>query len=493
MVEKAFERLSDEGLKITRCGKGFLLENPLKKNCPPVLHVQGTAHEMGYQHGFLLAGGGIPSLSSVYYRCGGWDPESGGTPDSRFLEMGRVLLSFVSKTYFLESIKEKAPDMIEELEGLAEGFQAGGKSFTFEDLLNWVSIFELGSDPELITRLVPEFEASLDAINGKHCTGIGVWGKATKDGKLIHGANQDIDTFGWLHKQSIVVVAKPDHGHPFIGVVWPGMPWVMTGMNRKGISLSEKTSRCPADNDIVAQATIPHFMRCRRIIQFADDLPEALEIMKDLGGGLGWNMLVSDKGNKTAADIEVSATRIAQVKAWDEAPSNERDAVWTTNHYNAYPGFRGYPENDPDSPNMAALAIDSSRIQNRADWQNYLRETAPSSYYRWERVRELIAEKHGTITAEDVIGFLGDTKQFHSDPPVRISQADPEIHLTAEPVQHLFGPDEPLKAQSLASAYSVVFEPEIGNAWIAAGKIPAQKGTYHRFNLDYHLALMEEI
>ena len=491
LTNRTIKRLTEKGLIITRRGKGFLLENPLEKNCPPVLHVQGTAHEMGYQHGFLLANHGIPSLSNIYYRCGGWDPESGETPDQSLLEAGRALLSFVSKTYFLASIKEKASELIEEMEGLVEGFKAGGKAFSFADLLNWVSIFELGSEPELITQLVPEFESSLGATNFKRCTGIAVWGKATKTGNMIHGANQDIDTFGWLHQQSIVVVARPDHGLPFLGVIWPGMPWVMTGMNQKGISLSEKTSRSPADNDIKTQATIPHFMRCRRIVQFSENLQDAVEIMKKLGGGLGWNLLVSDNENKTAADIEVSATKIGLVTAWKDAPPNEREAVWTTNHSNAYPGFRGYPANDPDYPNMAALALDVSHIQNQADWQSHLKEAEPRSYYRWQRTLELIAEKHGNISADDVIGFLSDTQPLGSDPPVRISRAEPETALASKPVKHLFGSDKLLKAHTLASAYSVVFEPESRNAWVAAGEIHAQKGTFHCFNLDHHLALIE--
>lgn len=207
-MSKSIDHLLFKGDRITQCGKGFLLEKPLEKNHPPVLHVQGTPYEMGYQHGFLLAGYGIPALSDVYYRCSGWDPDSGDTPAPHFLDTGRALLSYVSKTYFLETLKRKAPDMIAEMEGLVDGFGAAGVPFSFEDLLNWVSIFELGSQPELISKLIPEFESSLNQTDIKRCTGIAVWDKATRGGYLIHGANQDIDTFGILHQHSIVMVAN---------------------------------------------------------------------------------------------------------------------------------------------------------------------------------------------------------------------------------------------------------------------------------------------
>lgn len=490
---QVIEKIINNYTKVTRCGKGFLLEKPLEKYHPVILHVQGTPHEMGYQHGFLLAGIGIPSLSGIYYRCGGWNPESGETPTSDHFETGRTLLSYASKTYFLNEIKTKALEMKEEIEGMVEGFCTAGVQMTFEDLLNWVSIFELGNEPDLIGILGEEVKNNLRADQNKRCTGIAVWGNATKDGRMIHGANQDIDTFGILHKHSIVVVAKPDEGHSFLGMVWPGMPWSMTGMNEKGISLGEKTSRSPFDNDIRAYPTIPHFMRCRKVLQNADNLEAAIDIMKRLHGGLGWNLLVSDAINKIAADIEVSATRTGVVYPWDSAPPNEQDAVWTTNHYNAFPGFRGYPIDDSNFPNMAALAVDKIALGNTRNWQRYLKENEPSSWNRWERARVMIAEKHGIITVDDVMGFMSDTYGLDHEPPISISRAEPEIRLTTHPVKHLFGPDQILKSQKLASAYSCVFNPDEREVFVAAGAVPAQKGPFYPINLNEHLGIMNDI
>ena len=113
---------------------------------------------MGYQHGCLLAKFGFDSISHIYYQCGGWSPESGAPPTPEQLEMGRAFLTHVSRTYYLKPFMEQAPEFVEELEGLAAGFQQAGLGVSFDDLFNWVSIFELGGQPGLIARLIDGFE-----------------------------------------------------------------------------------------------------------------------------------------------------------------------------------------------------------------------------------------------------------------------------------------------------------------------------------------------
>ena len=44
-----------DGTKISVYEKAFLVEKPQLEYFPPILHVQGTPYEMGYQHGVLLA------------------------------------------------------------------------------------------------------------------------------------------------------------------------------------------------------------------------------------------------------------------------------------------------------------------------------------------------------------------------------------------------------------------------------------------------------
>ena len=108
---------------------------------------------------------------------------------------------------------------------------------------------------------------------------------------------------------------------------------------------------------MIYRPTRPFPISCAaaRSCKNATTLAEAESILRALGGGLGWNLLISDARNRTAAVLEVSAGHQGVVRAWEEGPPGERDAVWTTNHFNAFPGFRGHPEHDPGNPAMVPL------------------------------------------------------------------------------------------------------------------------------------------
>ncbi len=480
----------DDGSKVSVYGKAFLLEKPGLPYYPPILHVQGTPYEMGYQHGVLLAdrieelisGVGTPMM----YLLGGWNPESGQKPAPEQLEAGKAIVKLAIDRCFIGPIQEKAPDYLEEARGLADGLRAAGSPAGLDEVLAGIALAELTQNSDLAMKLAGELvsmQPKPPSTEGpKNCSDFAAWGTATKNGKLIHGTNYDNEDFT-VGRRGVVLIAKPEKGNAFLGMIHPGSPWPMRGMSEAGITVGEPTSNS-ADNDILAHPQAGHCVQMRRVLQYANSTQDAINIMKDLGGSTGWNIFTTDGKVPSAVDIEVSCTMTGVVY-----PTKGTDALWSTNQFTAYPGFQGYPK---DGPNLVKGQVEYwgvpwKKVNTIEKWQTWLRqnraEIPGGTWARYERLRELLKENRGQITPEKVMAFLSD--------PV-LSSADPKITLS-EPVKHLFGNERPIVSQHLASVFSAVFVPADSIAYVAMGAEPAQAGKYWPINLKEQLRLMEAV
>jgi hypothetical protein len=242
-VEKPYviKLKTEDGSKISIYGKGFLLEKPHLPHFPPLLHVQGTPYEIGFQQGVLIAdrieelvsGVGTPML----WMLGGWNPESGEKPTQQQMEIGRAIVLMAIDRCFIEPIKEKTPDYLEEAKGMAEGLKAVGSPVGMDEVLAGIALAELTQSEDLAMKLAGQF-ISLQQQGeqpAKNCSDFVAWGKATKDGKLVHGTNYDNEDFT-IGRNGVVLIAKPEAGNAFLGMIHPGSPWPMRGMSAAGIT-----------------------------------------------------------------------------------------------------------------------------------------------------------------------------------------------------------------------------------------------------------------
>ncbi len=476
---------TEDGTIISIYDKAFLIERPRLPHYPPILHVQGTPFEMGYQHGILLADRITEGLSAVgspfFFMFGGWSPESGKAPTQGQLQAGYNICLSAAQKYFDQPMQQKVPDYYSELQGIAAGLKAGGSPVTFDDLLIAACMGEFTQMPDLLAKLAPK-KTSLDISMpefSKGCSDFAAWGEATDGGKLIHGTNFDMEGFDFL-KRIVVLVAKPESGNAFLGVIWPGSPWPMRGMSEAGITTGEPTS-VSSDNNIVATPEVPHSSHMRRVLQYANSTQDAIDIMKDLGGTTGWNIFTADGNIPTAVDIEVSCTKMGVIY-----PAEGANALWSTNHYNAYPKWQGYPKEGANlvKDQMEYWGVSWEAVNTIEKWQKWMSEnkaTKPGgTWARYERLRELLKQNYGQITAEKVTSFMSD--------PI-LSSAGKRTTLSG-PVVHLHGLERPIISQRLAADYSCVFVPADSMAYIAAGAEPAQAGKYWPISLKEHLALM---
>lgn len=111
--------VTEDGTKITVYDKAFLIERPRLAHYPPILHVQGTPFEMGYEHGVLLAEQITEGMSGVaspfFFMFGGWSPESGKKPTQEQLQMGYNICLLAAQKYFDQPMQQKVPDYYNEI------------------------------------------------------------------------------------------------------------------------------------------------------------------------------------------------------------------------------------------------------------------------------------------------------------------------------------------------------------------------------------------
>jgi len=479
---------TENGSKISIYDKAFLLERPQLPYFPPILHVQGTPYEMGYQHGILLAdriqelisGMGSPMM----FLLGGWNPESGEKPTQQQLEIGKAICRLAIDKCFVGPIKEKAPDYYEEIRGMADGLKAVGSPVGFDEVFAAIALAELSQSQGLVMKLAGEF-ASMQASSedfSKDCSDFAAWGKATKDGKLIHGTNYDNEDFT-IGRNGVVLIAKPQSGNAFLGMIHPGGPWPMRGMSEASITVGEPTSNS-ADNDILANPQVGHCVHMRRVLQYANNTQDAIDIMKELGGSTGWNIFTTDGKAPTAVDIQVSSTKTAPVY-----PIEGLDALWSTNQFTTYPGFQGYPKDGVNlvRDQIAYWGVPWEDVDSIEKWQSWLKENKTdgpgATWARYQKLQELLHQNYGQITAKKVIGFMSDPVLSHAAERVALS----------EPVEHMYGIERPIVSQMMGSTFSAVFIPGDQMAYVAMGAEPAQAGKYWSINLKDHLALMDSL
>lgn len=180
-VEVTESRLEDKGTEIT-----YADDVPLVPPVTPVILLQGTDHDMGYQY--------AQQLIQVY---GPWilEQRAGRSfTEAQTLELRR----------WEEQHMEHTPWVTGFAHGWAEGATDAGVAMSYEDALYlWV-----GDKPPAWNFLSTD---GLPEIPPMACSGVAAWGEATPDGKLVTGSTGDHDL-----SYQVIIVAFPSGGYPFI-------------------------------------------------------------------------------------------------------------------------------------------------------------------------------------------------------------------------------------------------------------------------------------
>lgn len=263
------------GQVIARQGQGWLEQI----DGYPVLHVQGSHYQMGYQHGVLLRDSIRENLHYLLEVKG----------DTALVEFGPLRLK---PRQLLETIIQIQEPFVpqkywDELQGLADGA-------------------EIPLDDARIANFIPELF---------HCSGFALMNAATADGTLYHGRVLDYATDWRLQEHAVLVVARPEGGIPFVNVTYAGFLGSVTGMNAQQISIGEMGGAGLGHWEGVPMAWL-----VREVLERAETLDQAIAIFRDSPRTCQYFYVIADAKTNQAVGMEASWNHFELVQPGQSHP-----------------------------------------------------------------------------------------------------------------------------------------------------------------------------
>jgi len=146
------------------------------------------------------------------------------------------------------------------------------------------------------------------------CSSIAVWGDATEDGHLYQTRNLDWNLEVGAHNYPMIVVYIPDSGVPHVVPSFAGMIGAHTGMNVRGIALSEMGDASAKEAPYPVHA--PHFtVFFRTMLYDAESLSEAIDIFRAQIPTKRYHYVFGDGGQELRA-VKVRAHAPEPQKDW---------------------------------------------------------------------------------------------------------------------------------------------------------------------------------
>lgn len=153
------------------------------------------------------------------------------------------------------------------------------------------------------------------------CSSIAAWGNATEDGHLYQTRNLDWSMEVGAHEFPVVVVYIPDQGIPHVVPTFAGIIGAHTGMNAKGIALSEMGDA--SANEAPYRVHAPHFtVFFRTMLYDADSLSKTIDLFKAQPPTKRYHYVFGDGGKEL---------RAVKVRAHSPEPNDKWLSIWNDN------------------------------------------------------------------------------------------------------------------------------------------------------------------
>jgi len=247
----------------------------------PLYEFSGTEREIGQQYGEACK-------NEIKHMVGWWY--------DNLAEMmpGKTLQDIISATKQFEApTKEYAPELYEEMVGIAEG-----SGVSLDDILFLNGSYE-------IDAAFPVFMA---------CTSFAASGKATKDGKTILGQNYD-----WYEKSDVVVLRiKPKNGPAYLTVTLAGHLG-QVGINEYGIGQFVNILLWP--KSIVG---VPYNVIANKIL-LQKNVPDMVRVITQCQRAIAFNHMLAGKDGEII-DVETTPDKCGCILP-------DRDILAHSNHY----------------------------------------------------------------------------------------------------------------------------------------------------------------
>lgn len=197
--------------------------------------------------------------------------------------------------------------------------------------------------------------------------------KGGERGNLVVGRSFFADLGPDHDPDRLVTFVHPDGKYPYAAIGWAGLLGVVTGVNARGIFVAVNPTR--TDDPLDAGLPLPLILR--QVLEEADTLEQAIEILQGAAIRTSGAVLVGDGRQRRAAVVELARDKE------ERKPRSEDDAlVWVTDHM-----LREHFERDAQNDRIRRFT---------------------SSGYRHDRLAELLRE--GPVDPARAVAILRDRK-----------------------------------------------------------------------------------
>ena len=326
------------------------------------VHLAGTPHQIGYQHGYLLS----PEILDAF----------------QAVKLGTIHDTRRDWSFFRQAAREMLWPHIDteyrqELQGIVDGLRAKGVALDLDDVV------ALNAFEELPDYYVPWYNATHKQAHAPHLTSPGncsafvATGSYTRDHGVVMAHNNwtsYLDGERWR----IIFDITPQHGWR---ILMDGFPGVITsdddfGVNASGIMVTETTI-----SQFVGWDTngTPEFMRSRKALQYARSIDDYMRIMLDgNNGGYANDWLLGDNKTGEIAQFELG---LKAHRVW-----RTKDGVFVGSNWARDPEVIAKdttfdPHNLATSPNARRTCWDALMEQNKGKIDVEMAEKFMADHY----------------------------------------------------------------------------------------------------------------
>ena len=351
------------------------------------VHLEGSPHDIGYQHGYLLA----PEITDAFAVIRLEATHNTGRDWEFFRRAAREMLW-----------PKIDPEYQAELQGIVDGLQAQKVKLDLDDIVAFDAFSEL---PDYY---VPWLNSRTSASNQpvrtvrpvsndfEHCSAFVATGSWTKDHQIVMGHN-NWTTYMEGARWNIIFDIIPQQGYRML---MDGVPGVIAsdddfGVNSAGLMITETTIANFYGWDPSGK---PEFVRARKAMQYADSIDSYAKIMLDgNNGGYANDWLIGDRKTGEIARLELG---LKHTKLWR-----------TTDGYYSGANFPSDPDVTKDETTFDPSNPASGPNARRIRWEQLLNGNRGKIDASLAEV--FIADHYDTFTKKE--GANGRTLCGHSD------------------------------------------------------------------------------
>jgi hypothetical protein len=264
------------------------------------VHLQGTASQIGYQHGALLSADIADVLTVV---------KAGLKHDT-----GREWEFFrqAARTMMWPKVDG---EYREELQGIADGAKAAGAEMDLWDVVALNGFLEWSYYTAQLDKAAGTKPGSAQGV-AERCSAFVATGSYTSDGRPVI-AHNNWSSYTEGARWTIIFDIRPARGHRFL---MDGLPGLIHsgddfGINAAGLAITETTIGSFAGYD---PSGIPEFVRARKAMQYAASIDDFARVMKEgNNGGYANDWLVADTSRNEIAHLELGLKHVTLERTKD--------------------------------------------------------------------------------------------------------------------------------------------------------------------------------